>query len=249
MLAMQEVARSSPDGYTLAVGSAGPLTVSPTIFKNANFDPRQTLSPIIWFVNNPGIVVIRKDLPVNSITELVQLSKTKQLNMASAGTGSVLHLMGEYFQDKMGIKWIHIPYKGSGPALLDMAAGRTDVALDLIPSAAPLVKSGQLRALAVTSSKRSPALPDVPTLTELGYDGLEMGSWMGLLAPKDTSAESINKLNAILNQAIKDPELIARVNNAGGELVGGSPQDLANLINKDLSRWAVIINRLNIQPE
>lgn len=249
MLAMQEVARSLPDGYTLAVGSAGPLTVSPTIFKSANFDPRQSLAPIIWFVNNPGIIVIRKDLPVNSIAELVQLSKTKQLNMASAGTGSVLHLMGEYFQDKMGIKWVHIPYKGSGPALLDMAAGRTDVSLDLIPSAAPLIKSGQIRALAVTSSKRSAALPDIPTLTELGYEGLEMGSWMGLLAPKGTSTDSINKLNNILNQATKDPELIARVNNAGGELVGGSPQDLANLMNKDLNRWAVIINRLNIQPE
>lgn len=249
MLAMQEVARSLPDGYTLAVGSAGPLTVSPTIFKSANFDPRQSLAPIIWFVNNPGIIVIRKDLPVNSIAELVQLSKTKQLNMASAGTGSVLHLMGEYFQDKMGIKWVHIPYKGSGPALLDMAAGRTDVSLDLIPSTAPLIKSGQIRALAVTSSKRSAALPDIPTLTELGYEGLEMGSWMGLLAPKGTSTDSINKLNNILNQAIKDPELIARVNNAGGELVGGSPQDLANLMNKDLNRWAVIINRLNIQPE
>ena len=249
MLAMQEVARSLPDGYTLAVGSAGPLTVSPTIFKSANFDPRQSLAPIIWFVNNPGIIVIRKDLPVNSIAELVQLSKTKQLNMASAGTGSVLHLMGEYFQDKMGIKWVHIPYKGSGPALLDMAAGRTDVSLDLIPSTAPLIKSGQIRALAVTSTKRSAALPDIPTLTELGYEGLEMGSWMGLLAPKGTSTDSINKLNNILNQAIKDPELIARVNNAGGELVGGSPQDLANLMNKDLNRWAVIINRLNIQPE
>ena len=200
-------------------------------------------------MNNPGIVVIRKDLPVNSIAELVQLSKTKQLNMASAGTGSVLHLMGEYFQDKMGIKWMHIPYKGSGPALLDMVAGRTDVALDLIPSAAPLVKSGQLRALAVTSSKRSPALPDIPTLTELGYEGLEMGSWMGLLAPKGTSSESINKLNAALNQAIKDPDLAARISNAGGELAGGSPQDFANLINRDLNRWAVIINRLNIQPE
>ena len=249
MLAMQEVARAAPDGYTLAVGSAGPLTVSPSIFKNANFDPRQSLAPIIWFVNNPGIVVIRKDLPVNNIAELVRLSKSKQLNMASAGTGSVLHLMGEYFQDRMGIKWTHIPYKGSGPALLDMAAGRTDVALDLIPSAAPLVKSGQLRALAVTSNKRSLALPDVPTLTELGYEGLEMGSWMGLLAPKGTSSESINKLNTILNQAIKDPELVARVSNGGGELIGGSPQDLANLMNKDLNRWVVIINRLNIQPD
>jgi tripartite-type tricarboxylate transporter receptor subunit TctC len=249
MLAMQEVARASPDGYTLAVGSAGPLTVSPTIFKNANFDPRQTLAPVIWFVNNPGILVIRKDLPVNNIADLVALSKSKQLNMASAGTGSVLHLMGEYFQDKMGIKWTHIPYKGSGPALLDLAAGRTDVALDLITSSAPMVKSGQLRALAVTSNKRSLALPDVPTLNELGYDGLVMGSWMGLLAPKGTSSESIDKLNAILNQAIKDPELITRVSNAGGELTGGSPQDLANLMNKDLNRWAIIINRLNIQPD
>ena len=116
-----------------------------------------------------------EQLQITLATIKSQLSKTKQLNMASAGTGSVLHLMGEFFQDKMGIKWMHIPYKGSGPALLDLAAGRTDVSLDLIPSAAPLVKSGQLRALAVTSSKRSPALPDVPTLTELGYAGLEMG--------------------------------------------------------------------------
>jgi tripartite-type tricarboxylate transporter receptor subunit TctC len=200
-------------------------------------------------VNNPGILVIRKDLPVNSIADLITLSKSKQLNVASAGTGSVLHLMGEYFQDKTGIKWTHIPYKGSGPALLDLAAGRTDIALDLIASAAPMVKSGQLRALAVTSNKRSLALPDVPTLTELGYDGLVMGSWMGLLAPKGTSSQSIDKLNVILNQAIKDPELIARVSNAGGELVGGSPQDLANQINKDLNLWAIIINRLNIQPD
>lgn len=249
MLAMQEVARSPADGYTLAVGSAGPLSVSPTIFKNANFDPRQTLVPVIWFVNNPGILVIRKDLPVSNIPDLISLSKVKQLNMASAGTGSVLHMMGEYFQDRMNIKWTHIPYKGSGPALLDMAAGRTDVALDLIPSAAPLVKSGQLRALAVTSSKRSPALPDVPTLTELGYDGLEMGSWMALLAPKGTPVDMIVKLNAVLNQAIKDPDLVQKISNAGGEVVGGSPQDLANLMNKDLSRWGTIINRLNIQPE
>lgn len=249
MLAMQEVARSPADGYTLAVGSAGPLSVSPTIFKNANFDPRQTLVPVIWFVNNPGILVIRKDLPVSNIPDLISLSKVKQLNMASAGTGSVLHMMGEYFQDRMNIKWTHIPYKGSGPALLDMAAGRTDVALDLIPSAAPLVKSGQLRALAVTSSRRSPALPDVPTLTELGYDGLEMGSWMALLAPKGTPVDMIVKLNAVLNQAIKDPDLVQKISNAGGEVVGGSPQDLANLMNKDLSRWGTIINRLNIQPE
>lgn len=248
LLAMQEASRAQPDGYTLAVGSAGPLTVSPTIFKSTNFDPRQTLSPVIWFINHPGIIVVSKDLPASNVAELIALSKSKQLNMASAGTGSVLHLMGEYFQERMGIKWTHIPYKGSSQALLDLAGGRTDVSFDLISSALPMVKSGQLRALAVTSNKRSPALPDVPTLTELGYDGMEMGSWMGLLAPKGTTNDVINKLNAALNQAMKDPELIARTNSTGGELVGGSPQDLANLMNKDLNRWAVIINRLNLQP-
>ena len=245
MLAMQEVARAAPDGYTLAVGSAG----SPSIFKKANFDPRQSLAPVIWFVNNPGIVVIRKDLPVNNIAELVKLSKTKELNMASAGTGSVLHLMGEYFQERMGIKWVHVPYKGSGPALTDMVAGRTDVALELVPSAAPFVKAGQLRALAITSTKRLNALPEVPTLGELGYSGLDMGSWMALLAPKGTSAEIINKLNQALNEAMKNPELIQKVNAGGGELVGGTPQDLTNQMNKEIPRWAAIIERLNIQPD
>ena len=169
--------------------------------------------------------------------------------MASAGTGSVLHLMGEYFQERMGIKWVHVPYKGSGPALTDMVAGRSDVALELVPSAAPFVKSGQLRALAITSSKRLNALPDIPTLAELGYNGLDMGSWMALLAPKGTSPEIITKLNQALNEAMKNPEFIQKVNAGGGELVGGTPQDLANQMNKEIPRWATIIDRLNIQPD
>lgn len=249
MLAMQEVARSAPDGYTLAVGSAGPLTVSPSIFKKSNFDPRQSLTPVIWFVNNPGVVVVRKDLQANNIAELIKLSKAKDLNMASAGTGSVLHLMGEYLQERLGIKWTHIPYKGSGPALTDMVAGRTDVTLELIASAAPFIKSGQLRALAVTSSKRSNTLPDIPTMQELGYSGLDMGSWMALLAPKGVPTEIVNKLNLAINEAMKNPELIEKINSSGGELVGGTPQDLLNQINKELPRWGSIIDRLNIQPD
>ncbi|MDO9218509.1 MAG: tripartite tricarboxylate transporter substrate binding protein, partial [Lacisediminimonas sp.] len=186
MLAAQEAARGAPDGYTLLVGSAGPLTVSPSIFKSRGFDPRVSLDPIIWFVNTPGILVVRKDLKANNIKELVALSKTTTLNMASAGSGSVLHLMGEFFQERVGVKWTHIPYKGSPPALQDMLGGRVDVMLDVVPTTAALVKSGQLRALAITTKNRSSQLPDVPTVAEEGYDGVDMGSWMALLAPKGT---------------------------------------------------------------
>src|SRR5690606_11978113 len=120
LLALQDVARAAPDGYTLVVGSAGPLTVSPSLFKSYNFDPRKTLDPVIWFVNTPGIIVVRKDLPAKNVDELLKLSKTGDISMGSAGAGGVMHLMGEYFQHETKVKWTHIPYKGSSPALADM---------------------------------------------------------------------------------------------------------------------------------
>jgi tripartite-type tricarboxylate transporter receptor subunit TctC len=243
MLAAQEAARGAPDGYTLLVGSAGPLTVSPSIFKSRGFDPRVSLDPIIWFVNTPGILVVRKDLKANNIKELVALSKTTTLNMASAGSGSVLHLMGEFFQERVGVKWTHIPYKGSPPALQDLMGGRVDVMLDVVPTTAALVKSGQLRALAITTKNRSSQLPDVPTVAEEGYDGVDMGSWMALLAPKGTPQPIIQRMNQILNESIKNPEIRARVAASGGELVGGTPQDLTDRINTELPRWAKVIER------
>ena len=249
LLALQEVARAAPDGYTLVVGSAGPLTVSPNLFKQQNFDPRQSLEPIIWFVNTPGIVVVRKDLKANNLKELVALSKTTNLNMASGGTGSVLHLMGEYMQERIGAKFQHVPYKGSTPALTDLAGGRVDVMVDVVPSSAQLVKGGQLRALAVTSKERSPQLPDVPTAGEQGYSGMEMGSWMALLAPKGTPQHIVQTANRILNDSLKNPEVRAKIIGGGGEVVGGTPQQLAEQINTELSRWAILIDRLGVKPE
>ncbi|HNZ91402.1 MAG TPA: tripartite tricarboxylate transporter substrate binding protein [Acidovorax sp.] len=249
MLALMETARAAPDGYTLAVGSAGPLTVSPTLFKSAKFDPRKSLEPVIWFINSPGIIAVHKDLPARNMAELIELSKRKSLTVASAGTGSVLHLMGEYLQERLSIKWTHVPYKGSAPALLDLIAGRTDVITDLVSSTMAFVKSGQLRALAVTSKSRSPALPSVPTLDELGYTGLEMGSWMGLLAPKGTPAAVITRLNTILNAAIQSPELAEQVRVSGNELAGGSPRAMSDLIDAELPRWEKVIQRLGLKPE
>lgn len=179
LTALELVAKSAPDGYTLAVGTVGPLTVSPTLFKERAFDALEQLEPVIWFASTPGIIVVRNDLEANDVLTLVALSKANpdRLSMASAGAGSIQHLMGAYFQDKTGIKWLHVPYKGSIPALTDLAAGRVDLILDVVPSAAPLVKSGRLRALAVTTQKRSTQMPEVPTLEELGIKGFDIDSW------------------------------------------------------------------------
>ena len=248
LLALKEGARAEPDGYTLLVGSAGPLTVSPSLFKQQNFDPQASLEPIIWFVNTPGIIVVRKDLPAKDIKELLELSRKQGLTMASAGSGSILHLMGEHFQESLGIKWTHVPYKGSSPALVDLAGGRVDVMIDVVPTAATFVKSGQLRALAITSKDRSNELPQVPTLGELGYD-FDMGSWMALLAPKGTPSVIVNKLNAVLNRSVKDPDVVKRVHGMGGELVGGTPGDLVKKLDVEIPRWRGIIERNGLHPE
>ena len=196
LVTLEAVANAAPDGYTVAVGSAGPLSVSPSLFASRNFDPIKQLEPVILFANTPGVIVGRPDLPAANVSELIALSKTKAggLTMGSAGSGSVLHLMGEYFQNRQGVKWTHVPYKGSNPALLDLAASRIDVMVDVVPTAAPYVKSGKLKGYATTTQKRASQLPDLPTLEEQGFKGYDMGSWMGLALPKGTSPEIVARL-------------------------------------------------------
>jgi tripartite-type tricarboxylate transporter receptor subunit TctC len=251
LLAMDAVAKAPADGYTLGVGSAGPLTVAPAIHRDRNFDPLSQLEPIVLFANTPGAIFVRNDLPATSVRELLELSKSSpgKLTMASAGSGSVLHLIGEYFQSANGIKWTHIPYKGSGPALIDIVAGRVDVLVDSPPSAAPHVRAGKLRVLAITAQKRSSLLPQVSTLEEQGYRGYDMGSWMGLVAPKGTSPEIVNRLNAELLKALATPEMRERLVAAGAEPEGGTPQRFALKIKGDLAQWTEVINRAGIRPD
>ena len=251
LVALDVVAKSSPDGYTIGVGSAGPLTVSPALLKDRAFDPLAQLEPIILFANTPGTILARHDLPVSNARELIQLSKASpgKLTMASAGSGSVLHLIGEYFQEDNGVRWTHIPYKGSAPALIDLIAGRVDVMVDTPPSAAPHVKSGKIKVLAVTAQKRPTLLPDASTLEEQGYRGYDMGSWMGLVAPKGTPHEVIAKLNAELVKALGTPDMRQRLATAGAEPEGGTPQQFAQKIKADLARWTEIIQRAGIKAE
>jgi tripartite-type tricarboxylate transporter receptor subunit TctC len=250
LVALDAVAKSPPDGYTLAVGAAGPLTMSPSLFKDRGFDPLAQLDPVIWFASTPGVLVVRPDLKADSVAELLALSKIPPgLTMASAGSGSINHLMGEYFQTQAGVKWSHVPYKGSAPALTDLAAGRVDVLVDIVPTATPFVRSGKLRALAVTTSKRAAQLAEVPTLEELGFKGFDVSSWLSLLAPKGTPPDVIATLNGALNKALRSPEMIERLAKLGAEPVGGPPGRVADQIRVELPRWAEIIRASGAKAE
>ncbi|TFY97493.1 Bug family tripartite tricarboxylate transporter substrate binding protein [Ramlibacter rhizophilus] len=250
LLALEEVANAAPDGYTIGVGGSGPLTVSPYVYASRNFDPMDKLEPVVWFLNQPGVIVVAPTLKVKSVPELLKASKDSKsgLNMASAGTGSMIQMMGEHFQSQEGVKWQHVPYKGSGPALTDLAAGRVDVMIDVVTSAAPQVKGGRINALAVTSEKRSSMLPDVPTLRELGVGDYDMGSWMGLVVPKGTPQSVITRINTALNDALKSPEFVARMASVG-EPVGGSPERFRQRIDAERARWSKIVKSENIKPQ
>ena len=251
LLALDAVAKSPADGYTLGVGSAGPLTVAPAIHRDRGFDPLAQLEPIVLFANTPGVILARHDLPAAVARQLIALSKASpgKLTMASAGSGSVLHLIGEYFQEAHAIKWTHIPYKGSSPALIDLVAGRVDVMIDSPPSAAPHVISKKIKVLAATSQKRSSLLPDASTLEEQGYRGYDMGSWMGLVAPKGTSPELIARLNSELVKALNTPEMRQRLAAVGAEPEGGTPEQFAQRIKSDLTRWTDVIQRAGIKAD
>ncbi len=243
LMALDMVARSLPDGYSIAVGTPGPLTISPEWYKEElAFDPEEKLDPVVKFASTPGLILVRNDLKADSIGALIELSKKAQpLMMASAGAGSVMHLTGEYFQEQNNINWVHVPYKGSNPALIDLIAGRVDVMVDLEPAALPHIISGRIKALAITAPERSKQLPDVPTMDELGYRGYHLGSWWSLSVPKGTPAGVIEKLNAAINDALKKPEVIKQLASLGAVPAGGSPEDLGQQIREDSERWRRII--------
>ena len=248
MIALEQVAKSEADGYTLIVPSTGPATISPVLYKDRAFDPLVRLEPVIMFASAPGIILVRNGLPVKSVADLLAASRSApgKLTVASAGNGSLQHLLGEYFQADQGVKWTHVPYKGSAPALTELAAERVDVMVDVVPSAAPQVRGGKIRALAVTTPRRSSQLPDVPTLEESGIKGYDFSGWHALLAPKGTPGEVITKLNGVLNRALQTPDMKARLAGIGADADGGTPERLSALMRAELRNWGEIIRRVGV---
>ncbi len=243
LLAMELVASAPADGYTLAVGAAGPLSISPSLYASRKFDPLTRLKPVIWYASTPGVLVVSPQMKAKNVDELVKESKAKagKLNMGSAGSGSINHLMGEYFEERAGIQWTHVPFKGSAPALSELMSGRLDVMMDIVPTAAPLIASGKIKPLAVTTPGRSSMLPDVPTLEELGYQGFDVSSWISLMAPAGTSPEIVAKLHGALDAALKKPQVRERLARVGAEPEGGPSDRITRRLAVELPRWAAII--------
>src|SRR3984893_616785 len=245
------VAKSDPDGYTLLLGYTGTLAIGPSLYKEVGYDPRKDFAPIGMIGNAPSAVVVHPSFPVKSIPELIAYAKANpgKVNFGSAGVGSVNHITGEYFARAAGIKLVHIPYKGTGPALTDLLGGHIPMALAPIPAVHANVSAGLLRALAVTGRSRGGLMPDVPTIAETGLTGFEASLYYGLVAPAGTPAAIIDKLNKELRAALASDEVKKQLAQDGTEITPGTPEDYADFSDKDEKKWAELVKASGVEQE
>ena len=236
------VAKSTPDGYTLLfVGTS--TAINQTLYKTLPYDTTRDFDAVIHLVNLNGILVLHPEVPVRNVKELVELSRAKPgtMNFASAGAGTVIHLAGEMFKNQSKADITHVPYKGSGPALMDLMGGRVQMMFANMPGTIQHVKAGKIKVIAVTGDKRSPVLPEVPTIAEAGIPGYQATGWFGVMAPAGTPKEAIAKLNAAFNSALSAPELAEILRNEGAEVVGGTPEQFRAFMAGEIDRWAAVV--------
>lgn len=239
-----EVARSAPDGYTLLLGDAGTYAFNPTLYKKLSYDPLKDLTPVVLVGQGPIAIAVNAASRYKSLADLVNAAKAKpgELTMATPGNGTVAHLSGVRLMNAAGVKFEHVPYKGASAAIPDLMGGRVDFYMASVPSIQGHVASGQLRAIAVTSAKRSPVLRDTPTIAET-YPGFEAVTWFGILAPAGTPAPIVEKLNAKINDALKDPAVRQAIEKEGGTVEGGTPQQFQKLIRDEIAAWATVVKQ------
>ena len=245
------IARAAPDGYTIGMGNFAPMAVNKTLFGNLRYDPETDLSPVMLIEKGPLVLVVNPNSPYKTIGDIVAAAKAKPdtLTFSSGGIGGSHQLSAELFELNAGISMIHVPYKSGSAALTDLMAGNVDIMFDQMYSAVPSIKADKLRPIAITSKKRSPLLPNVPSFTELGYPKVEVLNWQGLIAPKGTPKAIIDKLNAVANEALKDPGIREIMLSQGNEIGGGSPAEFAALIKSESTKWGAVVKSANIKPE
>lgn len=237
------VAKSEADGYTLLIGTVGIHAINGALYDKLSFDPIKDFTPISFLASTPNVLIVSKQLGITNLQELVELAKAKpnQLTFGSSGIGTSLHMSGELFKDMTGVQIRHIPYKGRAQSLPDLVSARITMLFDNLSSSLPLIKAGEVQALGVTSLKRSPAAPEIPTLAEQGLPGFEAISWFSLMAPANLHPDIQLRLNQLTRQALNNPEIKARLLAGGLDPAPGSPQELSKLIATESSKWSRVI--------
>ena len=250
ILGSDVVAKAAPDGYTLLIANVS-LIVNPYLYSKMPYDPLTDFLPVTMVNSAPLQLVVHPSVPANSVAELVAYAKSRpgQLNYGSGGLGSTPYLAAELFKSIAGIDVVHVPYKGGAPALTELVGGQLTFMIENVPGTMPFVKSGKLRALAITSPQRSPLAPELPTMIEAGVPGYEMSGWNGIFAVKGTPPEIVAKLNAELVKILRAPDMKEQMAALGAEPVGDTPEELRTFLKADMARWGKIIQEKGIRPE
>ncbi|MBO9327727.1 tripartite tricarboxylate transporter substrate binding protein [Achromobacter xylosoxidans] len=237
------VARAAPDGYTLLLAAAGPTVINPSLYANMPFNPAKDLAPISCLEREHNLMVVNKSLPAKNLQEFLQYARSNpgKLSFGSPGNGSPAQLAGELLKQQAGLQAVHVPYKGTGPAITDLVAGHIDFMIDNMPALLPQVKAGSLRALAVPSDQRATAAPDIPTFDEAGQKGFVVMAWKGLMAPAGTDPAVIERLHAAVVKALQDPTLRARFQELGAEPLGSTPAEFAKQIADETAWWGKLV--------
>jgi len=236
------VAKSAPDGYNLVLGTVGTHSINGALYQNMPYDMVKDFTPVTLLASTPNMLVINNDVPAKNLQEFMALGKKEgKMTFASSGSGTSIHVSGELFKTMTGIDMQHIPYKGRASAIPDLLGGRVTMMFDNMPSSLPLVREGKLRALGVTSAKRSAAAPDIPTLAESGLPGFEAVSWFAMFAPANTPAPVVNKLQAEISKILKSPDISKKLLDLGLEPSGGSPAELAAYQKSEIAKWSKVV--------
>jgi tripartite-type tricarboxylate transporter receptor subunit TctC len=245
------VAKSNPDGYTLLIGTVGIHAINGALYEKLPYDPIADFTPISFLASTPNVLIVNKQLGVQSLKELITLAKSKpnELTFGSSGTGTSIHMSGELFKDLAGVQIRHIPYKGRAQSLPDLVSGRISMLFDNLASAQPLIRANEVIALGVTTLKRSPSAPDIPTLAEQGLRGFEAVSWFSLMAPAKLPKEIQARLNQLTVQTLSKPEIRSRLSNGGLDPNPGSPEELSRYIQQEASKWRKIVQQSGARAE
>lgn len=238
-----EAVKAQPSGYEMVMGQKDNLIVAPWLYKNVGFDTTKDLVPVAHVAYTPVVIVARADSKFKTLKDVVAAAKAApdSVTYGSPGNGTTIHLAGELFNQAAGIQLRHVPYKGSNPAMMDVLAGNVDLMVSSVPSALGQIKAGKLRALAVTSAKRSSSLPDVPTVAESGYAGMDVSTWYGIFMPAGSPKEAVDKVHAAVNKLLASPEMVKAIHDQGAEPQALNPQQFSDLVRTDYVKWEKIV--------